>query len=142
MSTLTLAEVSAGPTPVRETYRLAPTPRPDDLDLLLEEVSPGRAVFSTHVRRARGGLADHPGVTLAEFALAAAIQSKLPAGAAFTVVELSLGIEAEVPARGLLRATAHARTVGRRRVLAEATVSGRGGDVALRASMLARVDSP
>ncbi len=131
MTTVTLEKTSARPTSVCRT---------DDLDLLLEEIGPGRAVFTTHVRRAHGGLVDHAGATLAEFALNAAVQSKLPPGSGFTVVELSLTIQAEVPARGRLRATAYARAVGRRRVLAETTVSGRGGDVALRASLLAHID--
>ena len=113
--------------------RLASVPSTADaLDLLLEEIRPGHAVFSTHTRamgRDAGAVFDGgPCATLLDFALGAAVTSSLEAGSRYRVLELRMAsVGSREPSEGVVRAVADVLQPGHRRVWACGRVSDSSG---------------
>jgi acyl-coenzyme A thioesterase PaaI-like protein len=117
-----------------------------DLDLLLEEISPGHAVFSTHGRimgrnpgaLTNGGLSS----TLLDFALSAAVQSHLEAGSNYRILEFKMSnVSPQRHFDGVVSAVANVLQAGSRRVWAGARVLDAGGSVLAVGSLVAAVEN-
>jgi acyl-coenzyme A thioesterase PaaI-like protein len=130
---------------VRHT-RLASVPgTADDLDLLLEEISPGHAVFSTHTRvmgRDPGTLVNGgPCSTLLDFALGAAVSSVLEAGASYRILEFRMvNVGSGRPTEGVVRAVANVLHPGRRGLWAGGRVLDLNGSLLAVGSLIALVE--
>ena len=103
-----------------------------DLDLVLEHVSPGEAVFSTTSSRTyqhRGSAPEAgPCRTLLDFALSAAVQSLLTSDQSYRPVELVMTpVHAPVPGEGRLEASARVVRSGCGLLVATGAVRGPRG---------------
>jgi acyl-coenzyme A thioesterase PaaI-like protein len=121
-----------------------PRTRRADLDLCLEEISPGRCVFTTWIGRASPGadslLNGGPCATLADFAMAAAVQSTLAPGTAYTIERFAVEVKrADPPPRGLLQACGEVLGGDARSTSVTARVVDARGLVLAEASMLVRL---
>ena len=112
---------------VRRLHAVSPA---EDVDLVLEHISPGEVVFSTHAR-----LGQHPGAvsrgrvgaTMLDFALAAAVQSVLAPGQSYRMVDLAVStVPTSRPPRGRLEAAARVVSGGGGIVVATGHVRGEG----------------
>ena len=119
---------------IRRLHEVSPS---EDLDLVLEHISPGEVLFSTHARR----MGQHPGVithggvctTLLDFALSSAVQSLLAPGRSYRPVDFAVTLGGvSRPLEGRLEATAHAVRRGSGILVASGSV--RGGDGVLHAT--------
>ena len=128
----TVSQPRPGARAARHT-RLASVPSTADaLDLLLEEIRPGRAEFSTHTRvmgRDAGAVFDGgPYATLLDFALGAAVTSSLEVGSRYRVLELRMAnVGSREPSEGVVRAVADVLQPGHRRMWACGRVSDSSG---------------
>lgn len=123
--------------------RARPTTRRHDLDICLEDIAPGRCLFTTWV----GGPAPTPEslinggpcATLADFAMAAAVQSILEPGVGYRIVRFTVEVmRADTPPRGLLEARGEARDEGSATTSATAQVVDARGVVRAEAHMWVR----
>jgi len=129
----------------RRQRRLASVPGTADLDLLMEEISPGHAVFSTHARvmgNDPGALVNGgPCSTLLDFALSAAVQSNLDAGAGYRILEFRMvNLHPHQQYEGVLRAVGNVLHAGCRGVWAGGRVFDSNGAMLAVGSLVAVVD--
>ena len=129
----------------RRHRRLAAVPGAADLDLLMEEISPGHAVFSTHARvmgRDPGTLFNGgPCSTLLDFALSAAVQSKLSAGTGYRILEFRMvNVAPHQQYDGVLRAVGNVLHAGPRGVWAGGRVFDSNGAMLAVGSLIAVVE--
>ena len=129
----------------RRHRRLAAVPGTADLDLLMEEISPGHAVFSTHARvmgRDPGTLVNGgPCSTLLDFALSAAVQSNLSAGTGYRILEFRMvNVAPHHQYDGVLRAVGNVLHAGPRGVWAGGRVFDSNGAMLAVGSLIAIVD--
>lgn len=118
-----------------------------ELDLVLEEISAGRALFTTHTRAVDvdAGHLINAGVcsTLLDFTLAATIQSTLPAGAGYRVLEFRMNnLHSNFPIAGRLEAHGEIVRSGRRTVSAGGRVLDATGVMRASGSLVALIDEP
>ncbi len=117
-----------------------------ELDILLEEITPGRCVFTTN-RSAATGPEGSPFdgdvyATLTQFALAAAVQSTLTPATGYLVVRQTLRTSpADMPPRGRLEARAEATACGGSRIEARGVVVDEAGRIRAEATMLALLEA-
>ncbi len=115
------------------------------LDILPEEITPGRCVFTTNP--AHRGQAEMPFdgsvyATLTQFALAAAVQSTLTPATGYLVVRHTLRTSpADRPPNGRLEARAEATACGGSRIEARGVVVDESGRIRAEATMLALTDA-
>ena len=129
----------------RRRRRLAAVPGTADLDLLMEEISPGHAVFSTHARvmgTDPGNLINGgPCSTLLDFALGAAVQSNLGAGKGYRILEFRMvNVAPRQQYEGVMRAVGNVLHAGSRGVWAGGRVSDANGTMLAVGSLIAVVE--
>lgn len=129
----------------RRQRRLASVPGTADLDLLMEEISPGHAVFSTHARvmgRDPGTLANGgPCSTLLDFALSAAVQSNLGAGTSYRILEFRMiNVAPRRQYDGVMRAVGNVLHAGSRGVCAGGRVFDSNGAMLAVGSLIALIE--
>ena len=130
----------------RRHTRLASVPgTSDDLDFLIEEVSPGHVVLSTHTRvmgRARGSLTNGgPCSTLLNLTLDAAVNSVLEAGSRYRILEFRMtNVGSGEHSEGVVRAVANVLHPGPRGVLAGGRVLDSSGALLAVGSLVAVVE--
>lgn len=129
----------------RRHRRLAAVPGTVDVDLLMEEVSPGHAVFSTHARvmgNDRGALVNGgPCSTLLDFALSAAVQSNLSAGSGYRILEFRMiNVAPRQQYDGIMRAVGNVLHSSARGVWAGGRVFDANGALLAVGSLIAVVD--
>jgi uncharacterized protein (TIGR00369 family) len=130
--------------PVRYLDR-GSTPAAPALDVVLEEISHGRAVFTTHAR-AMGddvGVVANGGVcsTLLDLVLAATVQSTLPAGAGYRVLEFKMNtVHPECALAGRIEAIGEIVGTGQRVVTAGGRIVDATGAMRACGSLVALVD--
>lgn len=113
-----------------------------ELDILLEEITPGRCVFTTNPA-AHSGPGESPFdssvyATLTQFALAAAVQSTLTPATGYLVVRHTIRTSpADGPPTGRLEARAEARACGGSTIEARGVVVDEAGRIRAEATMLA-----
>ena len=117
-----------------------------ELDILPEEITPGRCVFTTNPAAHRGqGESPFDGsvyATLTQFALAAAVQSTLTPATGYLVVRQTLRTSpADRPPNGRLEARAEATACGGSRIEARGVVVDEAGRIRAEATMLALTDA-
>lgn len=117
--------------------------QPAYLDICLEEISPGSCVFTTWVggasRSPESLINGGPCATLADFAMAAAVQSTLEPGAGYTIERFTVdGKRADTSFRGLLQARGEARDEGSGTTSATARVVDARGVLRCEARMVVR----
>jgi acyl-coenzyme A thioesterase PaaI-like protein len=130
----------------RRHRRLAAVPGPAELDLLMEEISPGHAVFSTHARvmgRDPGNLVNGgPCSTLLDFALSAAVQSNLSVGAGYRILEFRMvNVAPRRQYDGVMRAVGNVLHAGSRGVWAGGRVFDSDGAMLAVGSLIALVEA-
>ena len=121
------------------------TPVAPALDVVLEEISHGRALFTTHARAmggdhgvlANGGLCS----TLLDLALAASVQSTLPAGAGYRVLEFKMNtVHPERVLEGRIEAIGEIVCIGQRVVTSGGRIVDATGAMRACGSLVALVD--
>jgi acyl-coenzyme A thioesterase PaaI-like protein len=117
-----------------------------ELDILLEEITPGRCAFATNPA-AHSGPGESPFhgsvyATLIQFALEAAVQSTLTPATDYLVVRQTFRTSpADTPPRGRLEARAEATVCGGSRIEARGVVVDEAGRIRAEATMLALTEA-
>jgi acyl-coenzyme A thioesterase PaaI-like protein len=115
----------------------------EDIDLVLEYLSPGDVLVSTDSRR----MGDHPGTiseggvgtTLLDVALATAVQSRLQPGQSYRLVDFAVTmVHADQPLEGRLEAAAQVVRSGGGSLVATGSVRA-GGEIRVTGRLVARV---